>query len=269
MDEVVALDYPALLAARLLRPPLGWLDVTTSLRHFAIISYLVPLERLRPHVNPQFGIVPFTVDGRKYGLLSVVPFLDQDFCFSRLPWLRFRFGQTNYRLYVTDQQGEDQAWFFGTTLGAAAVAFAHHAWQLPWYRARYQFATTYSASQQRYTRYQVRTQSAWAAAEIALVGTGHAMGLLPGFHSLDQQRYVLTNPVRGVFYRRDGRLGSYTIWHPAMELTTGRLLHARFALLERLGILSRQETQQPHSVLLSPRVEFQISLPPALYKEKN
>ncbi len=258
-------DFHALLAARLARPVARGIDVITSLRHFALVSYLVPIARLRPYVDPAFEIAPFTVDGVTGGLLSVVPFLDVDFRFARLPFLRFSMGQTNYRLYVTDRS-EPLAWFLGTALDSFSVAVPHYLWSLPWYRARMRFEVAYSAAEQRYLRYHLRTRSKWAGADLTLVGTAQPMPLLPGFNSAEEQQLVLTNPVRGIFYRRDGRLGSYTIWHPPMHLSVGQLKHARFALLERLGILSPTEAQHPHSVLLTPEVEFQISLPPSRYR---
>lgn len=260
-------DYATLLATRLSRPAARGIDAITSLRHFALVSYLVPIERLQWYVDPAFEVVPFTVDGITGGLLSVVPFLDVDFRFARLPWLRFRMGQTNYRLYV--RRGDEQmAWFLGTALDSFSVVVPHYAWQLPWHRARMRFDVLYSREQQRYIYYRVRTRSKWAAADLTLEGTNQPMPILPGFSSLAEQQFILTNPVRGVFYRRDGRLGSYTIWHPEMRLSSGHLRHARFALLERLGLLSLEAAQQPHSVLLTPEIEFQISLPPRRLKEE-
>jgi uncharacterized protein DUF2071 len=254
-------DYTVMLAARLVRPTARGIDVITNLRHFALVSYLVPIERLQGYVDPAFEVVPFTADGVTGGLLSVVPFLDVDFRFARLPWLRFRMGQTNYRLYV--RRGDEQmAWFLGTALDSFSVVVPHYAWSLPWYRAQIRFDVLYSREEQSYLYYRMRTQSEWAAADLTLEGTNQPMPLLPGFSTLAEQQFILTNPVRGVFHRRDGRLGSYTIWHPQMRLSLGHLRHARFALLERLGILSPAESQQPHSVLLTPEVEFQISLPP-------
>ena len=265
-DEAAPItDYSAILDQRLARPAARGIDVITSLRHFSLVSYLVPIARLRPYVDPAFEIAPFTLGGVTGGLLSVVPFLDVDFRFARLPFLRFSMGQTNYRLYVNDLYGEPLAWFLGTALDSFSVAVPHYAWSLPWYRARIRFDMIYSTSEQRYLRYHVRTRSKWAAADLTLVGTAQPMPLLAGFSSIEEQQLVLTNPVRGVFRCRDGRLGSYTIWHPPMHLSVGQLKHARFALLQRLGILSPAEAQNPHSVLLTPEVEFQISLPPIRY----
>ncbi|NJN05593.1 MAG: hypothetical protein HC814_03245 [Rhodobacteraceae bacterium] len=45
--------------------------------------------------------------------MSAVPFLDLDFHFDRvLPFAKFVFGQTNYRVYVIDRRtGEHAVWF--------------------------------------------------------------------------------------------------------------------------------------------------------------
>lgn len=53
-------------------------------------------------------------------MLSVVPFLDDDFHDAQLaPFAKFRFGQANHRVYVIEQAtGKHAAWFFGTTLGS-------------------------------------------------------------------------------------------------------------------------------------------------------
>ncbi len=262
MTTATTLDYRALLDQRLVRPRPRGIDAITSLRHFALINYLVPVPQLQRIIHPAFTVVPFSVDGISGGLLSVVPFYDVDFRFARLPLLRFRMGQTNYRLYVTDRRGGHMAWFIGTALDSFSVAVPHYLWKLPWHRARMRFDVAYSAAEQRYTAYKLRTRSKWAGADLSLTDSGAAMTLLPGFASMDEQRLVLTNPVRGVFYRRDGRLGSYTIWHDAMNLTVGGVQHARFDLLARLGLLDEEEMQRPHSVLLTPAVEFLIQLPP-------
>src|SRR5687768_14044618 len=42
---------PSLTEAMLRRPDLGGLDVVSSLEHFAIITYAIAPERLRPHVD--------------------------------------------------------------------------------------------------------------------------------------------------------------------------------------------------------------------------
>jgi hypothetical protein len=64
----------------LTRPPVSARDVETTLEHFAIISYAVAPERVRPHVHPSFDLDCFPgPKGKPLICVSVVPFEDQDF----------------------------------------------------------------------------------------------------------------------------------------------------------------------------------------------
>jgi hypothetical protein len=253
----------SILTERLQRPPAGWLDIHTTLHHFALINYAVPAERLRPHIPAsRFDIPEFEINGRKLALLSVVPFVDTDFRYIRLaPWLKFRFAQTNYRVYVSDRQtGEHVVWFFGTTLGSPIVYLARTLWRIPWYYGRYTIDCQHGDG--RYNHFSYRTESAWAAAEIKLLDTGQPITLQPGFDSLEQMQLILTHPVTGFYYRMDGRLGSYTIWHRLMNMTLAQPQHLHFGLLERLNVLTQEEMQRPYSIFICPAIDFDIHLPP-------
>jgi len=191
-------------------------------------------------------------------MLSVVPFVDADFSFYRLlPWFKFRFPQTNHRVYVIDKAtNEPVVWFFGTTLGSLIVHLARALWRIPWYRARYEVDCTFDETIGRYTSYQMRINSDWCAAEIELEDTGQPVELS------DAERLILTHPVDGYFYRLDGRVGTYSVWHELIPLTTGKPRHLYFSLYEELGIMSREEMQKPHSIFLCSRIPFDIYMPP-------
>lgn len=96
-------------------PPKG-MDVVTTLAHFAIITYTVDPEKLRPLIHDRFELVTINdAAGNPKALVSVVPFLDQDFRYVKCPWPQWKFGQTNYRAYVFDTvKKEHCVWFFGT-----------------------------------------------------------------------------------------------------------------------------------------------------------
>ncbi len=133
----------------LIRKPPSGLDVETTLAHFAIITYMVEPEALRPHVHERFELdcIP-SPDGSQKALISVVPFVDRDFRFVRCPWPTWAFGQTNYRAYVTDSEsGEHVAWFFGTSLASATVNIPRFVWRLPWHNAHIRFDTEYDSEQ--------------------------------------------------------------------------------------------------------------------------
>jgi hypothetical protein len=245
-------------------PPRG-IDVETTLEHFVVITYFVSLDALRAHLHPRFE--PLRVehsDGQDRALISVVPFLDRDFRFACCPWPRWRFGQTNYRAYVRDCETDELVvWFFGTSLASWSVYVPRYAWKLPWHPARMHFDCRLDPETGCYSRYRMTTRSRWAPANLELADDGQAVRHLPGFPDLETGLYVLTHPMRGYFYRRDGRLGSYHIWHDRLQPTTGRLERASFPLLERLKLVRDAALTAVHSVLIQPRIDFTIYLPPA------
>jgi len=251
----------------LTRPPVSSWDVVATLEHFAIVSYAVPAVRVRPHVHPAFDLDCFPgPHGEPSVWVSMVPFEDQDFRFAALPWLRFRFGQTNYRTYVVDRaSGRRAVWFFGTTLDSWTVAVPRHVWKLPWHRGRVRFACAYDQAAGRYARYHMTTASAWGPVELELGDTGAPVAALDGLPDIESGLVVLTHPLIGVYYRRDGGLGTYRIWHDRLRCTSGRVVRARIGLFDRLGLVPYSEQDRPHSVLLQHRTEFTIYLPPGRF----
>jgi len=249
-QDPTPVSTPALLP--LPRP--GLLGVDTTLERFAIVTYAVPEERLQRHLHPRFVVDAVTLEGERCGLLSVVPFLDRRFRSAHLPWPRDSFGQTNYRAYVRDNaSGERAVWFFGTCLDSWSVVIPRVLWRLPWHRGRIRFDRD---------RYRMTTDSAWAPATLELADTGGPLEVLPGFPDAESTLLVLTHPLVGYYHRRDGRLGSYSVWHDRMAPTLGRCVQASFPLLERLDLVSAADQARPYSVLLQDRVDFTIYLPP-------
>lgn len=245
------------------RPKPSGLDVACRLQHFAIVTYAVEPERLVGLVAPRFELVTVDIDGETRALLSVVPFIDTDFTSAVYPFPRFTMGQTNYRIYVRDREtGTHCVWFLGTSLDSWTVVVPARLWKLPWYRGHIRFDCAYDDDRRAYTHYRMATRSAWAPAKLEL---GQSEGLdvaLPGFPDTETGLVVLTHPLTGYYYRRDGQLGSYRIWHDRLPLESAQLTSARFGLLERLGILSESEQQTAHSVLVLPSTDFTIYLPP-------
>jgi hypothetical protein len=78
---------------------------------------------------------------------------------------------------------------------------------------------------------------------------------------------LLTHPLRGLFFRRDGALGSYAVWHDRVEPTGGHVITARYPLLQELGLVEEGDIRDVHSVLLQRNVDFTIYLPPAKVRD--
>ncbi len=258
------MDPQTLLSNRIAAKRSGLFDVRSDLLHFALITYALPVERLRSHIHPRFEIQTFPIDGQLLALMSAVPFLDLDFNYYRLfPFFRWKFAQTNYRVYVIDREtGEHCVWFFGTTLGSRIVHLSRWLWKIPWHYADYEIDCRYDKEKLSYENYRFVHDSDWASAAIDLEDTGEPSGLLPGFADQAEQTLILTHPVLGYYYRLDGRLGTYSVWHKEIPLTAGKPKNLYFSLYERLGLLSREEMMQPHSVLICPKTTFEVHLPP-------
>ncbi len=255
-----------LLQKRLQKRPAGRIDVSSHLDHFALINYAVPKGRLEPFIpTERFEIMEFDLGGERLAMLSVVPFLDADFAFYRLlPWLQFRFPQTNHRIYVLDRKtGEPVVWFLGTTLGSRVVHIARFLWRIPWYPADYRMDCRYDEENAIYESYRMRIDSEWCTAEIEIEDSGTPADLSVA------ERLILTHPVDGYFYRLDGRIGGYGIWHDVIPLTTAHPLNLYFSLYERLGIMDRAEMQAPHSIFICPRILFEIYMPPRAVNSKT
>lgn len=252
------------LESRLIPGKRGFLDIDAPLEHLALITYAVPVERLAPHIPlERFEVPTFEVGGERRALLSVVPFIDAAFRFRMAQFVRFHFAQTNYRVYVIDREtGQHCVWFFGTTLGGWPVHLARWLWKIPWYPAKYAWRCRWDENAGRYKDFIYRARSEWGDARVELRDTGEPAGLLPGFDSMEEQTLILTHPVDGYFHRLDGKLGTYSVGHGVLEFTRAEPVDLRFDLLERLGVLTPEEAQQPHSALISRETAFQIRMPP-------
>jgi uncharacterized protein YqjF (DUF2071 family) len=241
------------------------LDVETTLHHFSIVTFWVDPSNLRKHLHPRFEPVCLAAAGQpRRALVSVLTFLDRDFRFVACPWFRGSFGQTNYRAYVQDTQtGEQAAWFFGTCLDSISVAVPRYVWKLPWHRARMEFECRYDYAAAKYITFNVSTRSAWAPAELRIEDTGRPPDHLSGVSNLEAGLVLLTHPARGYFFRQDGTLGSYAIWHDRTKPTIGLIREARYPLLQQLGLVREGDQGSIHSVLLQPSIDFTIYLPPS------
>jgi hypothetical protein len=132
---------------------------------------------------------------------------------------------------------------------------------LPWHYGRFNF-TCEQVVDGQYSTYRIETRSRWAPLALELEHHADAPLELPGFADTKTALDVLTHPLDGFFRRRDGHLGTYSVWHERLAPTPGRVRHARIGLFDRLGIVPFAEQAAAHSVLIQPRTEFQIHLPP-------
>lgn len=247
------------------RPKPKGIDVLCGLQHFAIITYAVPVERFQGILPKRFQLDTIEIDGQEMGLISVVPFIDVDFTSAVFPFPKFTMGQTNYRIYIIDtQSGERCVWFLGTILDSWTIAVPRYLWNLPWHSGKVSFDCTFNRASGLYDKYHMETQSNWAEASVELVQSKNDSFDFPGFPNTESALVYLTHPLAGFYHRRDGKLGTYRVWHKELEVKPAKLQSARFKLLSDLGIVQEAEQASPYSTLIEPINEFTIYLPPKI-----
>ncbi|MGJ6965138.1 DUF2071 domain-containing protein [Streptosporangium sp. G11] len=271
------------------RPPVRRYHAQTELDDFAIVSYRVPTGALARLLPGGFAPVEFTFgDGGTGGLVSAVAFRDRDFHFRFLPPAAINCGQINYRAYVT-AAGRPGVWFFCTSLDHPLVAVPKWMWGMPWDRTRIDIAASWDATPARWRL--TADNAACEAVETGappsrldgfdgpdgpgdpgrgegLDGLGGSGGLggsdgFGGSGGLAGERSwmpVLTHPTVGWYRRRDGHVGTYSIWHPPMRPRHLTAVSARFRVFEQLGLTTPDSV--PHSILAQRRLHFDIHTPP-------
>ena len=238
------------------------MDVNTELEHFAIISYKVPIERIQHLIPKPFKLWTFLENEKEYALVSAVPFKDNDFSFYRiLKFLKFNFFQTNFRAYIIDERDNSySAWFFGTTLGSITALIPNKLWNMPWKYAKYK--CSFNRNKDYYLEYKMDFKSKFGDGNIDIESTGNTVKLLNGFKNMEEQVHILTHPIIGYYNMQKGEIGTYEIWHPEIDLKEAKANHLYFELFEKLGLLNKSEMMNPHSVLITSKIEFDILLPP-------
>jgi hypothetical protein len=245
------------------RPAPSGIDVVCKLKHFSIITYAVEPSRFYGLLPPRFKLDTIAIDGNEKALISVVPFIDVDFTSAVFPFPNFTIGQTNYRIYVIDTAtGERCVWFLGTTLDSWTVFVPRYIWKLPWHNGSVTFDCDFNTKTGCYTKYSMRTEAEWAPASVNLIQKPEQAIELPGFPDTETGLVCLTHPLTGFYHRRDGKLGTYRVWHKRLNVRPATLLSANFGLLTRMGLVTESEQANPHSVLVDPMSEFTIYLPP-------
>lgn len=197
------------------------IDFNTKLAHFSIISYKVPLYKIKHLIPSPFKLWTFNENGVEYALISAVPFKDKDFCLYRiLRFIKFSFFQTNFRAYIIDTRNNTHcAWFFGTTLGSITSIIPKYLWNMPWSFGKYK--TDFVLNENKYLKYHMDFVSKQGHGKINITSSEKEMRVHQGFNSLEEQEFILTHPIVGYYHNLNNRIGTFEIWHPKMKLFEG------------------------------------------------
>lgn len=252
------------------RPQPSGIDAVCKLRHFSIITYAVNPDRFTDLIPPRFKLDTVKINNEEKALISVVPFIDVDFTSAVFPFPKFEMGQTNYRIYIIDTKTQERCvWFLGTTLDSWTVLIPRFFWRLPWHPGKVKFDCVFDENKKIYTNYKMQTEAVWAPATVEIKQENNTELNLAGFPNTETGLVYLTHPLAGFYHRRDKKLGTYRVWHKQLIVQPATLVSANFGLLSRMNLVTTEEQQQPHSILIEPINEFTIYLPPSVIKNET
>lgn len=254
------------------RPKPRAIDVMTTLRHFALVTYTIDPDMLQRQLPLRLSPLVIDLDGQSRALLSVVLFKNANFRSAVFPSPSLDMAQINYRAYVIDRRsGEHAIWFLSTLLDGWAFVVPRFVWKMPWRKGDIDIRYRYDERTGRYDEYIVTSTSPFAPAEVSLVQDEEVDEediQLPGFPDVETGLVCLTHATKGFFRRTDGKIGLNQVWHEPIPVRPARLLNASFPLLKNLGFVPLSAQQSPHSVLIAPSIEFMSMLPPRVVSEK-
>lgn len=225
---------------------------------FALITYVVPAERLAGRLPRGLELQTFETDGRRAAFVSASCFLNRDLRWAGGPSPRMTAHQSTYRTYVT--RGEKVgSFFFSSYVGTALGTLGQKLGLADTRRARF----TVDVERQPDGGY--RSYSADIVADdghthLRLVAEDPPPRVAP-FRTPGEHVRFITHRLHGFSYSVFGFPLDAQVEHAEMSAFGGRLVEGHFPPLTRLGLVHTNEQRDPHSVLVAPGTRFELLAP--------
>jgi uncharacterized protein YqjF (DUF2071 family) len=232
--------------------------VEMDIENVLYLSYLVPVERIRPYVPAP---IPFAfTDGGKT-VFSVVMFRSTDVGASFLPFLRFTYDQANVRTYVIDPlTGEPAVFFLKSGITSRLVSVATAALGIPWHFVPLKVSAEYEEGTLR--RY--GAEGKWEGNfHVNLAGTKEPAGDALLGSPREAARFI-TGPRKGFYGLKNG-LVRFEVRHSIVEpIGAQQVTGIDFPLVTRLGLLLPEESGSPLNIIVARKAHFTVSMPPRI-----
>jgi len=226
--------------------------VKMDLESLIYISYLVPVERIRSFVPP---VLPIASNDEEQAYVSFVAMKCRRVRLSGICWPSFNYDQLNLRTYVTDPHtGVPAVYFLNSGVSLVIIPIITRLITIPWEKVIFNLYpisdTTYRASGNWLgeINFEIKTQADHAPKK-----------------SVVQH---LTGPMIG-FIGTESKLRKFRINHRSLEVKPAVLTSISFSLPVEKGLLTKNELQGPASVLMVPKAEFIVYLPPHRVTERG
>jgi hypothetical protein len=228
----------------------GDVSVMAERKHLSLIVYAVPSERVQVLLPDSFQAEETMVGGRAMAWVSVESFFDQSAASHTA------FEQTDYVLHAR-HNGRPGSWLLGSSLGSLSAVGVRNLWPMPWHLGAMEIRAAYDKLQRRYHEYSLQTQSQWVNSTWRIGDTGCAIDPAAAADT-GVPATLFRHDVSTFFARRDGSVGARRIVRFNLQLTRGKLKQAQCDLLERLGLLTREELMCPALVALQHSAVWQL-----------
>lgn len=228
--------------------------------HFSMLVYEVPSWKVRHLLPGNFRLDERTRGGEDYTWVSVVSYLDSGSAGDATG----RFERTDYNLHII-YEGKPATYLIETSLGSLSGVATRNLWPMNWSLSAMEFQASYDRSEGRYGRYRLSTQCESATAAWEIEDSGRRLDLKSLKNSLPSS--IFASASETLFVRRDGKVGSYRSRYAGVSLTAGSVVEAQSDVLERLGLMSREEMGRPVIAALQPNLRCQVFTPALLEAE--
>jgi len=220
------------------------LMVKMDLQNVLYLSYLVPVDRLRPLVPPGLRL---NATGSAV-FLSIVAMQCRKVHLSFLGWPSVSYDQLNLRTYVIDPKtGDPAVYFFRSGVSSNLIPVATRLLGIPWERISFSLAAEQDGSGADF----YKATGDWNG-EIEI-----QMKSAPAEDSDATVIDVITGPLAG-FIGSGERLKRIAIKHQVLDVRRLSLLQIRFPLPVEAGLLAAPELEKPDSVLIVPESQFSV-----------